>query len=328
MRNLMMQTRQLGNTELRLTVIGLGTWAMGGPWEFGWGPQDDKQAVDAIVAAVEAGINWIDTAPIYGCGHAEELIGQALQQVSEIPLIATKCGLLWDQRRCKQSCLDPESIREECHNSLKRLHIDVIDLYQLHWPHPPEEIERAWEAMVQLREQGKVRYLGVSNCTVEQMERLAHIHPIHSSQPIYSMIHRDIESDHLDYCREQHIGIVAYSTMGRGLLTGKFDEHRLRGLAEDDHRKCHPDFQEPAFSVTLELVDKLQRMLSCDKRTLAQLAIAWVLRRKEVTSAIVGARHPKQIQETVHAADYSLTESQMNEIDRFLQERNLQLKGL
>jgi aryl-alcohol dehydrogenase-like predicted oxidoreductase len=282
--------------------------------------------VDTIVAALDAGVNWIDTAPIYGCGHAEVLVGQALQKVSDKPVVATKCGLLWDRQRRKQSCLKSASIREECHNSLERLGVDVIDLYQMHWPHPPEDIEEAWEAMAKLKEQGKVRYLGVSNCTVEQMDRLARIHPVDSSQPVYSMIHRDIESEHLPYCRAHHIGVLAYSPMGRGLLTGKFNAQHLNGLPEDDHRKRNLDFLEPAFSATLAMVEKLRKMADQDKRTLAQLALAWVLHRPEVTAAIAGARHPDQIRETAQAAEVILSQDQMKEINRTLEERNRQLK--
>lgn len=316
-----MQTRRLGTTELDLTILGLGTWAIGGPWQIGWGPQDDNEAIAAIIAAIDAGINWIDTAPIYGCGHSEELVCQALTQMSAKPLIATKCGILWDRHRCKVPCLKPDSIQSECHNSLKRLGIDVIDLYQMHRPEPAEDIEWAWESMVKLKEQGKIRFLGVSNCTIEQMDRLARIHPIHSVQPLYSMIHREIEPDLFDYCREHQIGIVAYSPMGRGLLTGKFNHQRLDELAQDDHRPRYADFQEPRFSAILSLVEDLTDLANDDKRTVAQLAIAWVLRRQEVTSAIVGARRPDQIRETAQAGDYLLTENRIKAIEETLSQR-------
>jgi len=315
-----MQTRKLGTTDLDLTVIGLGTWALGGPWEFGWGPQDDEQALGAICAAVESGINWIDTAPIYGCGHSEELVGKALRQMSAEPMIATKCGLLWDRHRRKVSCLKPDSIRSECHDSLKRLGRERIDLYQMHWPVPDAEIEWAWEAMTRLREEGKVRAIGVSNCTIKQMDRLARIHPVASLQPRYSLLHRDVEGGTLDYCRAHGIGVVAYSPMAMGLLTGKFNAQRRAGLAPDDQRVQHPDFQAPRFSAILDLVKDLQGMAERDRRSVAQLAVAWVLHRPEVTSAIVGARRPAQILETVQAADYTLASEQLETIDALIDE--------
>ena len=320
-----MRTRQLGTTELNFTVIGLGTWAMGGPWEAGWGPQDDDEAIGAILAAMDSGINWIDTAPIYGCGHSETLVGQALKKMSGTPLIATKCGIRWDRHRCKVPCLKPDSIEQECHESLKRLGVETIDLYQMHRPEPAEDIEWAWETMARLRDQGKVRYLGVSNCTIQQMDCLARIAPIHSVQPLYSMIHREIEPALFDYCRERQIGIIPYSCMGRGLLTGTFNHPRLAHLAEDDHRHRVPDFQPPRFEATLELVDELRPLADHDRRTVAQLAIAWTLRRCEVTSAIVGARRPQQILETVQAADYDLTGDQIQQIETLLEHREIRI---
>lgn len=316
-----MRTKKLGTTELDFTLVGLGTWAIGGPWEAGWGPQDDGEAIGAILTAVDSGINWIDTAPIYGCGHSEELVGQALKQISSTPLIATKCGIRWDRHRCKVPCLKPNSIEQECHESLKRLGVEHIDLYQMHRPEPEEDIEWAWEAMAKLRDQGKVRYLGVSNCTIEQMERLSRIAPIHSAQPLYSMIHREIEPALFDYCRERQIGIIPYSCMGRGLLTGKFSHPRLAKLAPDDHRHRVPDFQAPRFEATLELVSELKPLADHDRRTVAQVAIAWALRRCEVTSVIVGARKPEQILETVQAADYALSEEQIQQIEGLLENR-------
>ncbi|MCF7973697.1 MAG: aldo/keto reductase [Phycisphaerae bacterium] len=320
-----MRTKQLGTTDLTFTVLGLGTWAMGGPWEVGWGPQDDNEAMDATVAAIDAGINWIDTAPIYGCGHSEDLVGQALKRMAHKPLIATKCGIRWDRHRCKIPCLRPDSVEKECHESLKRLGIETIDLYQMHRPEPAEDIEWAWETMAKLRDQGKVRYLGVSNCTIEQMDLLSHIARIDSAQPLYSMIHREIEPDLFDYCRERNMGILPYSSMGRGLLTGKFDHRRLTNLAEDDHRHRYPDFQEPRFSATLELVNQLKRMADHDKRTVAQLALAWTLRRPEITSTIVGARRPEQILETVQAGDYNLAPEQIEHIEHLLENRLTQI---
>ena len=316
-----MQTRKLGSTDLELTTVGLGTWAMGGPWEFGWGPQDDGEAIAAILAALEAGINWIDTAPAYGLGHAEELVRQALEQVSEKPIIATKCGILWNEKKEKITCLKRQSICDECHASLERLGVETLDLYQMHWPDPDEDMEEAWEEMTRLHEEGKARYIGVSNFTVEQIKRAQKIHPVASLQPPYSMLHREVEDELLGYCAENDIGVVAYSPMQRGLLTGKFSAERLASLAPDDHRKRHRDFQEPQLSATLELVEGLEKIAERNGRTCAQLALSWVLRRPAVTAAIAGARRPDQIIETAPASDWNLSAEDIEEIEQLLAER-------
>ncbi len=313
-----MKTRQLGDTDLNLTTVGLGTWAIGGPWQFGWGRQDDDQAVAAILGALEAGINWIDTAPIYGLGHSEELVGKALKQTWAKPFIATKCSLFWSEKRGVINCLKHQSIIDECHASLKRLDIETIDLYQIHWPQPPEDLEQAWRAMAELKQQGKVRYLGVSNFNIEQMKLIKKIAPIDSLQPPYSMLHRQVEEEVLSYCDKNNIGVVAYSPMQRGLLTGKFSAERLASLPDDDHRKKSSEFQEPQFSLTLELVAKLQKIAEQNNMTVAQLAISWVLRRGEVTAAIVGARNPKQIKETAPAADYEINAEDIEKIETLL----------
>jgi aryl-alcohol dehydrogenase-like predicted oxidoreductase len=320
-----MQTRKLGYTDLELTTVGLGTWAMGGPWEYGWGPQDDDEAVAAVLAAIEMGVNWIDTAPAYGLGHSEELIAQALKQKSEKPIIATKCGILWNDKGEKITCLKRESIRAECHASLKRLGVEVIDLYQMHWPDPDEDVEQAWEEMSKLCREGKVRYLGVSNFNVEQIERVQKIHPVASLQPPYSMLRREVEDELLDYCARNNIGVVAYSPMQRGLLTGKFSAKRLASLPSDDHRRRSSEFKEPQFSATLELVEGLKKIAQRNGRTGAQLAISWVLRRPEVTAAIAGARRPDQIRETAPAADWRLSENDIEEIERLLAKRQARL---
>ena len=320
-----MQTRKLGNTDLELTTVGLGTWAMGGPWQFGWGPQDDDEAIAAIVKALDMGINWIDTAPAYGLGHSEELIGQALRRTGAKPLIATKCGILWNERKEKVTCLKKRSIRKECHDSLRRLGIDVIDLYQMHWPDPGEDVEEAWEEMVRLKERGKVRYLGVSNFTVKHLDRVRRIHEPVSLQPPYSMLHREAEDELLGYCAANNIGVVAYSPMQRGLLTGRFSPERLAELAPDDHRRKNPDYLEPQFSATMELVEKLRPIAARNKRPLAQLAIAWVLRQPEVTAAIAGARRPGQIKETAPAGDWRLSKKDIKEIEVLLAERRAKI---
>ena len=316
-----MQTRKLGFTDLELTTVGLGTWAMGGPWLYGWGPQDDGEAVAAVLAALEKGINWIDTAPIYGLGHSEQLVGKALEQTSQKPLVATKCGLLWSQRNHRIPCLNAKSIRRECHTSLKKLGVDVIDLYQMHWPQPEEDIEEGWEEMARLAEAGKVRYIGVSNYNVEQLKRIRKIAPVASLQPPYSMLHREAEDELLSYCAGNNIGVVAYSPMQRGLLTGKFSRERLAGLPLDDHRRRNPDFHDPQFNATLQFVDELRPIAERSGRTLAQLAISWVLRRPEVTAAIVGARRPEQIVETAPASDWELSRDDIDEIEHLLTKR-------
>jgi len=320
-----MQTRRLGYTDLNLTTIGLGTWAMGGPWQFGWGPQDDSEAIAAILKALDEGINWIDTAAVYGLGHSEELVGKALKQTGARPLIATKCGLLWNEKREKVPCLKRQSIRRECHASLKRLGIKTIDLYQMHWPDPDQDIEEGWEEMAKLAEEGKVRYIGVSNFSIEQIERVRKIHAVASLQPPYSMLHREVEDGVLAYCARNNIGVLAYSPMQRGLLTGKFGRQHLEKLAPDDHRRRNPDFQEPQFSTTLELVAKLKKIADRHGRTCAQLAISWVLRRPEITAAIVGARRPAQIIETSRAAEWNLSEEDIDEIEKLLAERQAKL---
>jgi len=265
-----MQKRKLGYSDLELTTVGLGTWAIGGPWHFGWGPQDDGEAIGAILTALEKGINWIDTAPIYGCGHSEELVGEALKQTKARPFIATKCGLLWNEKRQKVNCLKAKSIRQECHDSLKRLGAEVIDLYQMHWGEPDEDIEEAWEEMAKLAGEGKVRYIGVSNFTVDQIERVRKIAPVASVQPVYNMVHREVEDELLGYCAQNDIGVVVYSPMDRGLLTGKFSQERLAGLPLDDHRRRKPDFQEPEFAATLEFVERL-RPIAADCRNLQSI---------------------------------------------------------
>jgi len=294
---------------------------MGGPWQFGWGPQDDGEAVAAVLAALDEGINWIDTAPAYGLGHSEELVGQALRQTGHKPYIATKCGLLWNEKKEKVPCLKPESIRAECHASLERLGIETIDLYQMHWPDPNEGVEAAWEEMARLADEGKVRYIGVSNFNVDQLERAARSRAGSSLQPPYSMLRREAEHELLGYCEQHEIGVVVYSPMQRGLLTGRFSPERLAGLPLDDHRRRQPDFQEPQFSANLELVEELTRIAERSGRTCAQLAVSWVLRRREVTAAIVGARRPDQIAETVKASDWDLSPTDIDEIEELLAAR-------
>lgn len=322
-----MQKRKLGYTDLDLTTVGLGTWAIGGPWLFGWGPQDDQSSIKTILTALDQGVNWIDTAPIYGLGHSEKIVGQALKQTSAKPIIATKCGLIWDDKNERIPCLKADSILRECHASLKRLGIETIDLYQIHLPDTGEDIEQAWEQMSKLVKAGKVRYLGLSNFTVEQIKCTQKIHPAASLQPPYSMIERDVEKELLTYCQKNDIGVVVYSPMQRGLLTGKFSHQRLAALPPDDHRKTNALFQDPQFAATLELVEKLVPIAQRNSKTLAQLAISWVMRRSEVTAAIVGARKPDQIKETAIASDWNLSQQDIDEIEKLLKKREEKING-
>lgn len=322
-----MKTRKLGWTDFDLTTIGLGTWAMGGGgWQFGWGPQDDKQSQFAVRRALELGINWIDTAPVYGLGHAEEVVGKAITGLPEKPIIATKCGLVWDENGNITNSLKRESIRAECEASLRRLDVETIDLYQIHWPVPQEDIEEGWGTMAKLVTEGKIRYAGVSNFNLEQLGRIQPIHPVASLQPPYSMLRRDIEGELLRYCSENNIGVIAYSPMQKGLLTGKISRERMASLPEDDHRRRDPLFQEPALSANLELVEKLRSITERNEISLAQLAIAWTLRRPEVTSAIVGARNHSQIEETFMAGDWKLSSEDVAEIESLLREHDVIFK--
>jgi aryl-alcohol dehydrogenase-like predicted oxidoreductase len=316
-----MQKRRLGNTDLEFTSVGLGAWAMGGPWLYGWGPQDDDESIATILRAMDEGVNWIDTAAIYGHGRSESVVGRTLKQMSRKPLVATKCGLRWDEQNERIPRLKAKSIRTECHDSLRRLGIDTIDLYQIHWNQPQEDIEEGWTEMARLVEEGKVRYIGLSNFEVEQVQRLQKIHPVASLQPPYSMLHREVEDELLDYCGKNDIGVIVYSPMQRGLLTGKFDAERVANLPEGDHRKVNPDFQQPQFGATLQLVEQLRPIAERNGRTLAQLAISWVLRRSEVTAAIVGARRPGQIIETASASDWDLSQEDVEQIEQLLTER-------
>ena len=316
-----MRTRTLGNTDLELTTVGLGTWAIGGPWQYGWGPQDDNDSIVAIHEALDEGINWIDTAPIYGCGHSEQVVGKALKQTSSKPLIATKYGLLWNDKREKVNCLDRQSIIDECEESLRRLGVEVIDLYQMHWANPDEQIEEAWSAMQELAQAGKIRYAGVSNCTINQMDRLRAIYPIASQQPPYNMLNRGIEDELLGYCKENNIGIVAYSPMEKGLLTGKFNIEKVAQLPPDDVRIKDPQYAEPLLTANIKLIKRLTEIAARNDKTMAQLAIAWVLRKPEITAAIVGARKPGQIKETAKAADCILDDDNIEEIEELLSAR-------
>jgi aryl-alcohol dehydrogenase-like predicted oxidoreductase len=325
----MMQTRKLGYTDLYLTTVGLGTWAIGGGgWAYGWGPQDDTDSIRAIQRALDLGINWIDTAAVYGLGHSEEIVGKAIRGRRDQVVIATKCGLVWDEgSTTPYGRLKAWSVRQEVEASLRRLGVDVIDLYQIHWPNPDEDIEEAWATIADLVREGKVRYAGVSNFSVEQMKRIQPIHPIASLQPPYNMLRRDIEAEILPFCAANHIGVIVYSPMASGVLTEKFSRQWVASLPDDDWRKKYSGhLQEPELSANLALVEGLKAIAARYGRTVSQLAIAWTLRRPEVTAAIVGARRPEQIEQTAPAADWVLPPEVLAEIDDLLARRAEALK--
>jgi len=310
-----MKTRHLGNSDLMITPIGFGAWAIGGSgWEFGWGEQDDKQSVAAIHRALELGINWIDTAAVYGMGHSEKVVALALRSWSgPRPYVFTKGGLRWDEQGYVHRSLNPASIRQECEDSLRRLNVDVIDLYQIHWP--TEELEEGWTAMARLQKEGKVRWIGVSNFNVEEMRRAQEIAPITSLQPPYSLVHREIEQKILPYCRSEKLGVIVYSPMASGLLTGAMTRERADALPSSDWRSRDAEFQEPRLSKNLALVERLRRVGERHGRSPGQIAIAWALRNPTVTGAIVGARNAKQVEGNVGAADLSLANEEIAEIE-------------
>jgi len=317
-----MQTRKLGNSDLHITPLGFGSWAAGGGgWEYGWGPQDDAESVAAIRRALDLGVNWIDTAAIYGLGHSEEVVAKALQGRAKRPHVFTKCSMVWGEDRRIGFSLRAESVRRECEASLKRLRVDAIDLYQIHWPNPDPEIEEGWAALAKLREEGKVRWIGVSNFGVEQIERCRKIAPVTSLQPPYSAIHAidhpEVERDVMPLCRTGGIGVVVYSPMQAGLLTGAMTRERIQALAADDWRRRSPDFQEPRLSRNLKLQDLMARIGARHGHTAAVVALAWTLANPAVTGAIVGARRPSQVDGFIAAMDFRLSAAEMEEIQRF-----------
>jgi len=308
-----MNQRKLGKNGPMLTEIGLGAWAIGGPWEWGWGRQDDRESIETIRKALDLGINWIDTAAAYGLGHSEEVVGNAVKGRRDEIFVATKCGLVWNEKGYVSRISRPESIMKEAEASLQRLKTDRIDLLQIHWPDTNVPVEESWETMVRLKEQGKVRYIGVSNYDSSLLEQCETVEHVNSLQPPYSLLDRNAESELLPWCREHGTGVVAYSPMRSGLLTGKFDKSRL---AEDDWRRKDRAFKEPHLSKNLAFVDELKPIAEKYGKTVAQLAIAWVLANPAVTSAIVGARRPWQVEEIVGGAGWSIEQDDKNLIEK------------
>jgi aryl-alcohol dehydrogenase-like predicted oxidoreductase len=313
-----MERRRLGNSDLQISRLGLGAWAISGAgWKFGWGPQDDQDSVAAIRKAIESGINWIDTAAVYGLGHSEEVVARALEGIPHKPYIFTKCSRVWNERGELGNSLKAESLRRECEASLRRLNVDVIDLYQIHWPQPDEDIEEGCTTLAELKEEGKVRYIGLSNFSVSQMKRAQAIAPITALQPPYSLLAREVEKEILPYCAEQNIGVIVYSPMRSGLLSGAMTRERAGALPDNDWRRGDPDFQEPRLSRHLQLVELLRSIGKRDGRTPGEVAIAWTLRHPAVTAAIVGLRYPEQVTGIIGAAEFRLTSQEIGEIENF-----------
>ena len=314
-----MKKRILGKNGPQLSEIGFGAWAIGGPWEYGWGPVDDTESIKAIHRAIDLGINWVDTAAVYGLGHSEEVVAKALKGKRKEIFLATKCGMIWDANGHVTIHASASSIRKEIEASLKRLITDYIDLYQIHWPDPETPVEESWGELVRLKEEGKVRYIGVCNYDVPLLEKCNAIAPVQSLQPPYSMLRRQIEHEILPYCLKNEIGVVAYSPLQSGLLTGNFD---IKRLAPDDWRRKNKYFQEPYLSKALSFVEKLKPIAEKYHKTVSQLAVAWVLKNPAVTSAIVGARKVEQVEENVGAAGFVISDSDMLLIKHELEDLN------
>jgi aryl-alcohol dehydrogenase-like predicted oxidoreductase len=314
-----METRKLGNSDLEITPIGFGAWALGGTgWEFAWGAQDDADSIAAIHCALELGVNWIDTAAVYGLGHSEEVVARTLKDWrGPRPYVFTKCVLRWDEKGEISQVFSADSIRRECQDSLRRLQVETIDLYQIHWP-PADSgpaLEEAWQTLAALKKEGKVRWIGVSNFNVEQLQRAGKIAPVTALQPPYSLIRRKIENEILPYCEKHGIGVIVYAPMTSGLLTGAMTRERAAALPPDDFRSRNPEFREPRLTKNLDLVERLRQIGARHGRSPGEVAIAWTLSHPAVTGAIVGARNAKQAEGVMRAGDLKLTAEEIAEIE-------------
>ena len=311
--------RTLGNSDLRLTPVGFGAWAIGGGnWEFAWGPQDDNESIGAIHRALDLGVNWIDTAAIYGLGHSEEIVGRALKSTSNKPFVFTKCSMRWHQDRSIYRSLKTESIAEELEGSLRRLGVETIDLYQIHWPNPETEIEEGWEALARFQKEGKIRWIGVSNFSVDQMKRALKIAPITSLQPPYSMLRRATEEEILPFTQFNNIGVINYSPMVSGLLTGKMTAERVAAFPQDDWRRRAVEFNEPRLSRNLQLVELLREVGTGHNVSPGVVAVAWTLHHPAVTAAIVGGRSAQQVEGLAPALEFRITDEDYARINDFL----------
>ena len=310
-----MLKKRLGNSDLEITPMGVGAWAMGGGgWAFAWGPQDDNESISAIHEALDHGVNWVDTAAVYGLGHSEEVVARALEGRSNRPYVFTKCERVWNADRQISASLKADSLRRECEASLRRLKVDTIDLYQIHWPEPADDIEEGWATLAKLREEGKVRWIGVSNFNAGQMELCRAIAPIASLQPPYSAVSPEIEKETLPYCRQHGIGVIVYSPMKSGLLTGTMTKERVAAFPADDFRRRALAFQEPNLTRNLALADKMKEIGASHGRSAGEVAIAWTLRHPAVTGAIVGMRSAAQARGVLGALEFRLTEEEIAEI--------------
>ena len=319
-----MKTRKLGNTPLNLSVVGLGTWPFSNTDQFGWGPQSDKDTFETVSRAMELGVNWMDCAPIYGRGQSEEAVGRALKGLSKKPIIATKALFMWKPDGTPQLRLDRERVRQQCEMSMKRLGIDFIDMYMIHWPFCEQYLEEGWETLAELVKEGKVGYIGVSNFSVQQMEMLKPIHPVAFLEPPYSMLERDAENGLLEYCGKNNIGVISYSSLQQGLLTNTPPD--INKLTPKDVRRTSPHYKEPEYSLNLKLSAELAAFANKSGHTVPQLGIAWNLRRPELTSAITGPRTPAEIEDSNKGADWQLTQEDIAEVEKILARRVETLK--